>query len=1196
MKRIFAILPPRVFAALFFAAAMAGCAGNGGSGAFPSGAPEASAPAPAETSEIRRQQLAQALGKSALTDSIAGQPQDALPQISHNPDILNTNPFAAPQPSTPPAQNGGPFARQSVPRQNNGYKGFEIPFPVEAPLMTIAVWISDGDNNTILVRLNVFILESALLLALNIIPPSEETVAVPILPPAPKPDPDPEPEPEPDPKPTVVVAPTVTVAPVNPPVIPPPERPVIDPPVDPIAVAPDANGLCPAGSFPANGRTQADLNQGLRLAARNGNANEVCGWLRRGADLDDTLNDAEESILHEAVRGGHLEVVKLLTAHKALPNARKEGAGPSPLDVAAQNENEAVASVLREAGGVCFLEKGILCGDAPVVVSPPPPPDEEEDATPVAASPDENGLCPAGSLPADGSREKLNEGLRLSARNGNADEVCGWLRRGADVDDTLNGAEESILHEAVRGGHLEVVKLLAAHKPLPNMRKEGAGPSPLDVAAQNDNANIASALRGIGGLCFLEKDKSPLCEDAPPVVVVDPPAPTIVVDPPKPDPVPEPEPEPATACAAGTLPDNGMSQAELFRELYLSVWRMRLNFLWGGNEWGEAKKEEICDWLRRGAPINGYSAHRSPVLHLAAKGVGGYDSPEVAQFLIDNGADVNFSQGEVPPPIYYAAKWANSRAAKVLLANGANVNAKNHEGKTALHAAPGLSQCLPAAYHLTVDAGALSYADLSDSEKTERVLLAEALLKAGANVEARTHSGRTPLHYAAAKGDPQTALLLLKHRANVFAQSDGGETPLDIARTKYWGSERNNYVLEVFSGLRARVNGYAQVMEILQAAQRDAAEKVAIDDGGDAAPESAAGLAERFANAIDAGAAFGDSFGGGAAGASAPFLSRLNSLMRATGGGNVGGVEWEVENDFGRAWFSTGMRGDFGFGAGVDLDSQWGGADLVGSPFAGLAGSGLLAGGETGLGDAGSFRVAAFGDFERGELLGAGESGAWANWAADGVGAGRMVSAAEGLSAAAGDDLRSRGAMAEILLGGDAGEIAIQAGAVGAAGWLHSAADAAGDLRGLRSRTAFAGVSGAADLLGGWRLRGAAHVGRSWALSEGILARGDAWSSAFAAGFERGNLLYAGDGFILRISQPLRVERWETELTGDDGRRVRDFGSGPSGRQLDLDAAYRLPLSGGGRILLSAGARSDSGHSEKSGVEGAALFLVEREF
>ena len=192
--------------------------------------------------------------------------------------------------------------------------------------MTIAVWISEGENNTILIRLNVFILESALLLALNIIP-SQEPIAVPILPPAPKPDPDPQPEPDPTPKPTV-------------------------------AIVPDENGLCPAGSLPPDGKTQAELNRELRLAARDGNVNAVCEWLRRGANADDTLNDAEESILHEAVRGGHLEVVKLLTANNALPNSRKEGAGPSPAGCRRAKRKRGDCLRPARSGRCLFLGKG----------------------------------------------------------------------------------------------------------------------------------------------------------------------------------------------------------------------------------------------------------------------------------------------------------------------------------------------------------------------------------------------------------------------------------------------------------------------------------------------------------------------------------------------------------------------------------------------------------------------------------------------------------------------------------------------------------------------------------------------------------------------------------------------------------------------------------------------------------------------
>ena len=322
-------------------------------------------------------------------------------------------------------------------------------------------------------------------------------------------------------------------------------------------------------------------------------------------------------------------------------------------------------------------------------------------------------------------------------------------------------------------------------------------------------------------------------------------------------------------------------------------------------------------------------------------------------------------------------------------------------------------------------------------------------------------------------------------------------------------------------------------------------------------------------------------FGGGDLGED--FTSRLHSLMHHRGGAG----EQAVAGGSG-AWFSTGRRGDFGFGAGGD--SEWGGADLTGSPYALLAGSGMQAGGAAAFGGgAGHVRFAAFGDFERGEF-----SRGFGGWAARGAGVGEeALQAAEGFSAIAGGRMRSGGALAEIHHSGGLGEFAVQAGAISESGSFLSGVSRGEDLRGLRSRTAFAGVSGAAELGGGWRFRGSAHLGRSRAFSDGILLRGEAWSSSFAAGLERGDWLYSGDGVILRVSQPLRVERWEMELAGAGWA---PGGSGPSGRQLDVDAAYRLPLVGGGRALFSAGVRSGRGHAADSGVEGAALFSVERGF
>ena len=244
--------------------------------------------------------------------------------------------------------------------------------------------------------------------------------------------------------------------------------------------------------------------------------------------------------------------------------------------------------------------------------------------------------------------------------------------------------------------------------------------------------------------------------------------------------------------------------------------------------------------------------------------------------------------------------------------------------------------------------------------------------------------------------------------------------------------------------------------------------------------------------------------------------------------------------------------------------------------------------GETRLGADGNLRIAAFADYQAKSLLD-GEDKQWTQWAARGTAIETAMTEAERFSGLS--ENQTRGAMTEIHLGGGDLGVALQAGAVSESDSVLSGTAGDENLRGLSSRTAFAGLSGAADLFGsGWRLRGSAHLGRSWAESEGMLLDSDLWASAFSAGLERGGWLYSDDGFVLRFSQPLRVERWEMELIGDGG--ARRLGADASGRQLDVDAAYRLPLSGGGWLLLSAGVRRDGGHSSSSDLEAGALFSV----
>ena len=810
--------------------------------------------------------------------------------------------------------------------------------------------------------------------------------------------------------------------------------------------------------------------------------------------------------------------------------------------------------------------------------------------------------CPGGSLP-DGGRTQaeLNRGLRLAARGGDAAKVCEWLRRGADADDTLDGDEESILHEAVRGGHLAAAEILLANGAAANPRKEGQGPSPLDVAAKNDAAEIAALLREAGGLCFLETGS--LCGEVPvagpgPVTILA----TVAA---------------GNVCPAGTLSANGLTQAELNLGLLDAVHDAGDN----GN-WNTRKKAEICEWLRRGADINACSYGRhacTPLYHVAwATPLGdsrdNFYFSEIVEFLIANGADVNnlIGGGElftelrsplfiVRVPVVYTGENRYAEMEEImgiLLKNGADVHLKNDYGRTALlHVIEIISRWSSKSFAegygvvvgMLLDAG--SNPDAKDNKGRAALHrlakdgdlpgIAELLLRRGADVNVMDSHDDTPLHHVvrgrifssySSEVRMSIAALFLEHGADVLARNAYGMTPLQFARD--WGRGSN-----VPDDKR---QWYSAMIDLMEATLPSPT--VAVAARSAPVSDSSTALRKQFASAFNPGPAFGDSFGAvsNGSGGSGSFVSGLGSLRRTSGGAEWESFPgWRAENEFGRAWFSMNHRGDHGFGFG----GAWNG-----SPFAALSGSGVLAGGETSFGG-GALRLAAFGDYGSG--WSAGESGRWAEWAARGTAIETAMSAAESVSGLA--ENRTRGALTEFHLGDSDGlGFALQAGALSESESVLSGTSRGSDLRGLRSRTAFGGASGSADLPGGWRLLGSAHLGRSWTESDGILRSGDLWASSFSAGLGRGDWLYFGDEFILRISQPLRVERWERELVGEVGAGgaggLRRLGASPSGRQLDAEMAYRLRFGSDGVVSFSAGWRLEAGHSRRSSPQAGALF------
>ncbi|CAL1144599.1 unnamed protein product [Cladocopium goreaui] len=104
-------------------------------------------------------------------------------------------------------------------------------------------------------------------------------------------------------------------------------------------------------------------------------------------------------------------------------------------------------------------------------------------------------------------------------------------------------------------------------------------------------------------------------------------------------------------------------------------------------------------------------------------------------------------------PLTYAAVHGHLEVVEALLAAGASVEAKNHNGEGPLHLAA--ANC-----HLEV---------------------VEALLAAGASVDAKSNSGEQPLHLAAWTCNLEAVQALLAAGASVEAKSDKGATPLHWA-------------------------------------------------------------------------------------------------------------------------------------------------------------------------------------------------------------------------------------------------------------------------------------------------------------------------------------------------------------------------------------------------------------------------------
>lgn len=141
---------------------------------------------------------------------------------------------------------------------------------------------------------------------------------------------------------------------------------------------------------------------------------------------------------------------------------------------------------------------------------------------------------------------------------------------------------------------------------------------------------------------------------------------------------------------------------------------------------------------------------------------------EIAQFLLEAGADPNKPDRSQRTPLHLAVERNNVPLVEALLAKKARPDVGDKDGWTPLHHAAA----------------------------KDRVAVARALLKGGANPMTLSVRGGTPLHEAAASGSAEMVQLLLDAKVDPTIVSKTGVTALDIAR-----EFKNEAAIQILSAL-----------------------------------------------------------------------------------------------------------------------------------------------------------------------------------------------------------------------------------------------------------------------------------------------------------------------------------------------------------------------------------------------------------
>ena len=496
----------------------------------------------------------------------------------------------------------------------------------------------------------------------------------------------------------------------------------------------------------------------------------------RAHDVSTATHHATSHPLGNAVLAGDLDSVNhFITVHMADVN-RASGSGATPLHYAANGGHAAIASVLIAAGADVNAKNN-------------------EDQTPLrwAAGGDYVTvvvlLLEAGA-DVDGRNDDDETPLHWAARNGRVAPVAALIAGGADVD-AQDKDGDTPLHFAARFDRVAIVSLLIQATASLNVKNKD-DKAPLHWAAEVGYPAVVSALIAEGADVNArdKDDKGPLhladagghadivaalieagaywgdaaCESG---EIVNPagPIPPCLCEP--------PTVGTAGNCAAPSKEScGGLDPAQFYdaaADACVPIVECAPPKVWhpGGNDCHVTSDYTLHDAVFAGdldlvnhfitvhmADVNRRNGFQFTPLHLAADG----GHAAIASVLIAAGADVNAkpANGNDFTPLRRAVAAGYATIIVLLIAAGADVDGSNQFGETSLH----------------------------EAARDGRVAAVDALIAGGADVDAKDRDDATPLHFAAsygASGRAAIVSLLIQATASLNVKNEDGKAPLHLA-------------------------------------------------------------------------------------------------------------------------------------------------------------------------------------------------------------------------------------------------------------------------------------------------------------------------------------------------------------------------------------------------------------------------------